>query len=195
MNKQKIQQVIDNVIDSTFKSIEALFKNKNRFARNTRLCIPSYHHGSNENKIRLSEQELRFLFVEEFNKNADVKKLDLRYSVETPTVGWYNNTGERKRSGNFDMTIWRNEEIVAIIEFKAKNRSFETDLKKLTNLEEGDVLRYLVNILEASTPKTSRNLRKKFNVENQKGEHIVYLKFYSLNKSSHNETFPETYKY
>lgn len=196
MEKNELKEVIDQLIECTFKSIESLFKSKDGFAQCTRLCFPTYHHGASEDTLRLSEQELRFLFVEEFNKNKGVKKLNLRYSVETPTIGWYNNTGNNKRSGNFDLTIWQNGKLVSIIEFKARNRAIDTDLRKLTNPIEGDVLRYFVSILEKSNRKTVRNIKKKkINPGSENDKHVVFLRFHSMEKLEPHEEFPLYHKY
>lgn len=191
-----LKDVIDEVIESAFQSITNLYNSKDGSVQSTRLRYATYKHSDNKDKPRLSEQELRFLFVEEFCKNSLVKKLDLHYSVETPTNGWYNFTGRNKRSGNLDMTIWQRDKVIAIIEFKAKNRSYETDLEKLTNTDEGDVLRYLVNILTNATSGTADNLKKKFNVGTEKDRRVVYLKFHTIqNAEKFKDKFPKYHKF
>lgn len=200
MDKQLLQQVIDEVVKRTFDSITNLFKNNDDINSPTRLYFPKYVHGVNSGEIRVSEQELRQLFIEEFGKNSDVAKLNLRYSVETPTQGWYVFSEEAKndgRSGNFDFTIFKNREIVAIIEFKAGNtKSYKTDLEKLSSGDEGDAntLRYLINILVGADKGTVNNINSKFQ-SSADGERMVHLRFHSMNNPEFDEQFSKFYKY
>lgn len=194
MSKKEIQQVIENVIQCTFNSIEVLYKGEIDKLQDIRLRFPKKTNSDNNKKPRLSEQELRFIFVEEFCKNDGVNKFNLHYSVETPTNDQYMFSGKSKRAGNFDMTIHQNDDLVAIIEFKANNRKIETDLKKLTNPEEGDVLRYFINILKASDQRTIDNLNGKYN-KNKKGNNTVHIRIHSIENPEHNDYFPKCYKY
>src|SRR5690606_16763694 len=76
---------------------------------NSKLIFPKKPR---ENKTRFSEQEMRFLFVEEL-----VKKYDGFYSVETPTEHKYRFSKDRKKldiplidesgkSGNIDICLY-----------------------------------------------------------------------------------------
>ena len=198
MDKEQLKQVIDKVVKHTFDSITNLFKNNDNSQNLTKLYFPKYVHGVNSGEIRVSEQELRQLFIEEFSKDTDVIKFNLRYSVETPTQGWYVFSEERQsngRSGNFDLAIFKDGEIVSVIEFKAGNaQSYKTDLEKLTNTEEGDSLRFLVNILVGADKGTVKSIINKFpSVAN--GNRIVYLRFHSMNNPEFDKDFPTEYKY
>lgn len=81
---------------------------------------------------RISEQELRFLFVEEFKKEYSADSNKLYYSVETPTVNKYKFgkdfnfiTGGTGRSASIDMSVYKNVENsynrILNIEFKYDN--------------------------------------------------------------------------
>lgn len=72
---------IDNIIDQTFNRLELAYMNHregqidksiNHKKGESRLVFPCYKNG----KIRVSEQELRFIFVETFNEYCDEKELD-----------------------------------------------------------------------------------------------------------------------
>ena len=198
MDKEQLKSVIEKVINDTFDSITELFKNNNDNNGSTRLYFPKYVHGVNSGEIRVSEQELRQLFIEEFSKNPDVNKFSLRYSVETPTQGSYIFSEEvlgNGRSGNFDLTIFKDGDIVAIIEFKAGNaQSYKNDIEKLTNTEEGDSLRYLVNILVGADNGTVKSINGKFQ-SSADGNRIVHLRFHSMNNPEYDRQFPDHYNY
>ena len=125
----------------------------------TRLVVPKYgEHGSNKGKSRLSEQELRFAFIEAFLK--DKNSSEYLYSVETPTKERYYFGGgipeikkeSKFRSGNFDVVI-HNKELkrVCLIEFKygTDTSDFSKDFLKLGNPNEGEneSLRYFVHVI------------------------------------------------
>lgn len=198
MDKEQLKSVIEKVINDTFDSITELFKNNNDNNGLTRLFFPKYVHGVNSGEIRVSEQELRQLFIEEFSKNPDVIRFNLRYSVETPTQGSYIFSEEvlgNGRSGNFDLTIIEDGDIVAIIEFKAGNaQSYKNDIEKLTNTEEGDSLRYLVNILVGADNGTVKSINGKFQ-SSADGNRIVHLRFHSMNNPEYDRQFPDHYNY
>jgi|GEM_PF-618502 len=68
-----------------------LFDLKNRTKSNSileaksRIIFPLYHNDTDEGKERISEQEARFLFIQELTKSYE----DVFYSVETPTLKNY----------------------------------------------------------------------------------------------------------
>ena len=165
---------IDEIIKQTFKRLKLAYMNHregqidksiNHKKGESRLVFPCYKKGN----IRISEQELRFIFVETFNEYCDEKELDWFYSVETPTKDKYKFTEkgdnldkpkrEEGQSANFDLTISNDKgELLALIEFKAKNTkpfSYAKDLCKLWNPKEGtpNVLRYFVNVLDKADKK------------------------------------------
>lgn len=117
-----------------------------------RLIFPNIYPSEKASKIeldkyfRISEQELRFLFVEEF-----IKTTKLFYSVETPTKSKYrfDKVFERikidssGRSASIDMSIFSkssfNYERIFNIEFKYDNVplfNFGKDVLKLMNEEQ-----------------------------------------------------------
>lgn len=175
---------IDEIIKQTFIRLELAYKNHregqidksiNHKKGESRLVFPCYNNKKRE--IRISEQELRFIFVETFNEYCDEKELDWFYSVETPTKDKYKFTEkgdnldkpkrEEGQSANFDLTISNDKgELLALIEFKAKNTkpfSYAKDLCKLWNPKEGtpNVLRYFVNVLDKADKDTSYNIQAK----------------------------------
>ena len=174
----------DEIIKQTFKRLKLAYMNHregqidksiNHKKGESRLVFPCYNNKKRE--IRISEQELRFVFVETFNEYCDEKELDWFYSVETPTKDKYKFTEkgdnldkpkrEEGQSANFDLTISNDKgELLALIEFKAKNTkpfSYAKDLCKLWNPKEGtpNVLRYFVNVLDKADKKTFISIQKK----------------------------------
>ena len=201
MKKQDLENTINEVVNSAFESITHLYEDQHV---DTRLIFPKYTHGKNKGKKRVSEQELRQLFIEELNKYCEEKKLDLQYSVETPTKKKYSflEDGEPMESedgvsGRYDLTIWEKDEMVAIIEFKEGNATkheYKKDLYKLTNKNEGtsNALRYIVNVLESSNSATIKSIENKFS-DGKKGSNIIHLRFHSMQKPVHNQEFPDKY--
>jgi hypothetical protein len=197
---------IDEIIKQTFIRLELAYKNHregqigesiNHKKGESRLVFPCYNNKKRE--IRISEQELRFIFVETFNEYCDEKELDWYYSVETPTKDKYKFTEkgdnldkpkrEEGQSANFDLTISNDKgELLALIEFKAKNTkpfSYAKDLCKLWNPKEGtpNVLRYFINVLDKADKNTSDNIQAKLdNLRNNKEKYDanIHLIFKAL---------------
>ena len=165
---------IDEIIKQTFIRLELAYKNHregqidksiNHKKGESRLVFPCYNNKKRE--IRMSEQELRFIFVETFNEYCDEKELDWYYSVETPTRDKYVGFAEghpeiakdhEGRSAEFDLVIFdKNLKRICLIEFKALNADEHDHIKdfvKLDNEEEGkydDVLRYFIEVLKSYT--------------------------------------------
>lgn len=134
----------------------------------TSLVFPKYSADEDEsqdkqkkkNKTRISEQELRFAFVQAFHEYKCTHNCNYQYGVEVPTKDKYlftkvekDGNGEDKRryepeinkekgrSGSFDMVIYNEKlERVCLIEFKYGNPekgSFAKDFLKLANQKEG----------------------------------------------------------
>ena len=141
---------LENVIKSTFIELDYISREKG----NSRLIFPKYH---GKGKTRISEQELRFLFIEKLK--PFLEKYDCYYSIETPTNDYYKfseNKQSRKPKRNpekvkgyesaaFDLVSHKNkkdqnDERVAIIEFKSKGNKHEyaKDICKLGNKNEGN---------------------------------------------------------
>ena len=130
-------QFLQSCVDNS-KSI--LYRNDNR------LYIPT----SSNSKLRISEQELKFVFLEKFL--ADKKFKSFLYSAETPTKHLYrfsvkgNKSQDPKcvsisqlekdgRKANIDLCIFNcKKERVAIIEFKANNAGVFEHKKDLVKL-------------------------------------------------------------
>jgi hypothetical protein len=196
---------IDEIIKQTFIRLELAYKNHregqidksiNHKKGESRLVFPCYNNKKRE--IRISEQELRFIFVETFNEYCD-EKLNWFYSVETPTEDKYKFTENGKnldkpkqgegQSANFDLTISNDKgELLALIEFKAKNTkpfSYAKDLCKLWNPKEGtpNVLRYFINVLDKADKDTSDNIQAKLDkLRNNKEKYdaTIHLRFWAL---------------
>ena len=196
---------IDKIIKQTFKRLELAYNNHregqidksiNHKKGESRLVFPCYNNKKRE--IRISEQELRFVFVETFNEYCD-EKLNWFYSVETPTEDKYKFTENGKnldkpkrgegQSANFDLTISNDKgELLALIEFKAKNTkpfSYAKDFCKLWNPKEGNsnVLRYFINVLDKADKDTSDNIQAKLDkLRNNKEKYdaTIHLRFWAL---------------
>ncbi len=160
----------------------------------TRLVFPRYSKEETNVKnekidavtgeTRISEQELRFAFVEAFNayycKENDNQKnntYDLYYSIETPTRRRYTGFSKGEpdvikekesggRSAEFDLVIFNREnnrlERVCLIEFKANNADRTDHKKDLLKLKtEGDgVLRYFIEVVKAYSERDTDNSKK-----------------------------------
>jgi hypothetical protein len=174
MNIQEdIKTIIENCIDKSFEILQELYRNKT--SDKTRMRIPQYR--GDDNNTRVSEQELRFLFVETICKNESFKEGGYSFSVETPTKDIYKFTENGKtlqkpkrgegQSANFDLTISNGKgELIVLIEFKAKNTKpslYAKDFCKLWNPEEGkpNALRYFVNVLDKADKNTSVKIKEK----------------------------------
>lgn len=183
MELQELQEHIEIIIKKTFEAIDEVYKiNKNpkeepENSKNGRLVFPNYRDKS---KVRVSEQELRFIFVDQFinycKENRGV--FDYYYSIEVPTDYVYsfphdNNEapkvskleGKGMKSASIDLAIYARASTkpVAIIEFKKDGCSaheIAKDFLKLSVEPGGDeVLRYFIIISSSDTRlcKTSKN--------------------------------------
>jgi hypothetical protein len=122
----------------------------------TLLVFPRFFHGKEDETTgwtRISEQELRFAFVQAFHEYVCEHKCKYYYSVEPPTVDSYTfskvENNKRKKidpiigkgqSGNFDMAIYdENLKRVCLIEFKSgyvTPQAINEVKAKLTNKKE-----------------------------------------------------------
>ena len=203
MNPQ-IDDIIKVVTMNTFESLNQCYTNRetkngcspNRKGSESNLIFPMYSDG----RPRISEQELRFVFIEEFNKYVNNGKTEWSYSIETPTMGKYvftDSTGKKTpriadvrdhengigQSALFDMVIYdKNGKRVSLIEFKALNpdkECYKKDFVKLNNDEEGDntVCRYFIMIVQNYTKRTIESISEKIR---NRGK--VQFQCYSLQK-------------
>ena len=131
-----------------FEDIEGnvTYKPLSEYDRQGTLVFPRYFHSaaaSESEKTRISEQELRFAFVQAFNELVD----NYFYGIEVPTKDRYRfndengkinpTINENGRSGSFDMVIYDDRlRRVGLIEFKASYPDagyFAKDFLKLAN--------------------------------------------------------------
>lgn len=201
--QKELEQIIDIIVKDTFTRISIAYElhkeSDNNRAMSTpkkgesRLVFPSYYKNGEKNGTRISEQELRFAFVEAFNDYCDNhKETNLFYSIETPTQDTYSGfskkpiinrkSGKGKgRSAEFDLVIYdQHLNRVCLIEFKANNASktdHDKDLLKLNNETEGrekDTLRYFIEVIKSYSETnegkndTIKSLREKFYVKSLK---------------------------
>lgn len=159
---EKFETDLNIVIENTFKSLRG-----EETDTESRLVFPEYRN----QERRVSEQELRFVFVEQIQ--SLLKQYGYYYSVETPTRDKYKFSENRKnivcqsgvgQSASFDLTIKDRNKNVAIIEFKAKSagpHEYAKDLCKLWNNKEDGEFRYFINIFEKMANKTRNKLIEK----------------------------------
>ena len=167
---------IDAVIETTLSKLNSLYHRDGGGLETTRLIFPRYwvtEEGKRvEGKVRVSEQELRFMFVEELNKYCNENPdWEVFYSVETPTSNSYRLTGEGFQSGCIDLCIHAKDlKRIALIEFKALNPSEHDHAKdafKLKHEIEGE-LRYFIEIVKSHNSKTDESIVDKLSVEKLK---------------------------
>lgn len=200
MTNQEHQKHIENVIKNTFEIIQDVYNHQKEgnkeglgaSSKRSRIIFPySCERETRTRETRISEQELRFIFVEQLNKEIadEGNAWDVYYSVETPTKGdkycfpqkekpYYNLDKDKDGKGdsaNFDLVIFDNElQRIALIEFKANNRgNHEKDILKLNHPKELDSnpLRYFIEIVKNADKRTYKSLYDKIK---NKGEDIIF---------------------
>lgn len=186
--EERIKKELEELIYDTFQELDNISRDKGKSS----LIFPHYQNG----KTRISEQELRFLFIEKLI--PFLKKYEYYYSIETPTNDSYKFSKDKKQikprrihyctnidtdrfeSAAFDLVIHRhrqdkNEDRLAIIEFKSKGSMHEyaKDICKLGNKYEGikTTSRYfivVVNKTGVSKGKTTeQSVQEMFSNQNQ----------------------------
>ena len=166
MNTTELQGIIESIIDETFKVIKNVYdfqkesnpeNKKNLSEIGSRILFPKYsEHRKSQEKDRISEQELRFIFVEQLNKCAQKQNIDLYYSVETPTDDSYDFSKEVPElsadgvSARTDLTIHdKHFNRICLIEFKALNptrKNYEKDILKLQRAS--TELKYFIHVIK-----------------------------------------------
>ena len=186
-----IKNIINEITTKTFDVLKKVYANQKEGCEFTqcdngsRLIFPHYSTVYRDGETRISEQELRFVFIEQFNAYCAENNLKLFYSVETPTEYKYTFTDknnphkddENGQSAMVDLCI-HNEKLerIALVEFKALNTDefcYEKDFCKL-NEEKGanpELETFFIMMVKKSDTGTYGNIRKK--IEN-KGEHTVF---------------------
>ena len=193
------EEHIENVINRTFEIIKKVYDNQREkeglknAINGSRILFPKKRENKKgKYETRISEQELRFVFVEQLNKEIGVinngksgVNWDVYYSVETPTEDRYyfkdipphrcNETETQGQSANFDLVIHDSEfKRIALIEFKANNpeiRDYQKDFVKLTNNNENGCLRYFIQLLQNTNTGKDEQTDTMLNIEKKK----IYL--------------------
>jgi hypothetical protein len=121
---------------------------------------------------RISEQEMRFLFVKQLEKQNEFV-----YAVEAPTAKKYKFSGDgapkidevNGQSGNVDICLYDKlniSRLVSQIEFKAlnpKQDSYSKDFLKLM-CDEAGLTNYFVHIIKNSDNGTFSNIERKYKI-------------------------------
>ena len=206
--KEILKGIIDDIVVDAFTRINYAYQYHREGVINedsapkagetkTRIVFPHFSNG----ETRISEQELRFAFVEAFNASQAVKDNNLFYSVETPTRLKYKGfssdpqQNDNGRSGEFDMVIFNEkQERVCLIEFKANNADATEHKKDLLKLnEEGDgILTYFIEVLKSYTTgdeetKTIGSLKRKIKLNNKEGKTLIRCYALEGNRRSNNK--------
>lgn len=159
-----LQGTIENLIEKSLKTLSDIYYNINNIEG--RLIFPAHK------KYRVSEQEARFLFTRELEKQKN-----LYYSVEVPTKEKYKFSSKGKKinpptqdnsgqSGNVDVCIYAKDKktIISLVEFKAgqpDEHSIAKDFLKLL-LDESGLQNYFIHVLKNSNNKTIKNVKEKY---------------------------------
>ncbi len=205
METGKIQADMNAIISMAFAKISAVYQHNREVSKQnntfkvsdgSRLVFPCYRRND---RTRVSEQELRFAFVEAFYEYCSNPQhsANYYYSIETPTRDLYkgfaagtpkayseenNDNPKSYRSANFDLVIYNEYgKRICLIEFKAHNgdkAQFVKDFTKLTNKQEGDrdVLKFFLLLLEDYNAATIRAVCERMIT---KGDTVV--RCYSVN--------------
>lgn len=139
-NKEHVRKIIAQtfeVIKKVYDTQKEEFGNSSEFCESgSRIIFPKYSVRYRNGETRISEQELRFIFVEQFNKYCKNNSWNAYYSVETPTEEKYifskkgdkncpykvDGEGNGGQSAMIDLCIHDDKfERIALIEFKALN--------------------------------------------------------------------------
>lgn len=182
MEDEIVKKHIDVIVENTFKTIIEVYRTQKENQKigtnnnSSRIIFPLKRESKdNKEEFRISEQELRFVFVEEFNKYCSTKKWDAYYSVETPTRKRYDFSNKENpckvdypkgQSAMVDFSIFLKEQDkltrVALIEFKALNpdkQSYMKDYVKLLNEDQKFV--YFIMIVKSANDRTIKSIAEK----------------------------------
>jgi hypothetical protein len=185
-----IKNIINEITTKTFEGLKNVYANQkegHEFTQGdngSRLIFPHYSTVYRDGETRISEQELRFVFIEQFNAYCVENNLMLFYSVETPTEYKYTFTDKNNphkdedgQSAMFDLCI-HNEKLerIALVEFKALNPDefcYNKDFCKLDAEKEckPELETFFIMMVKKTNTGTYGNIRKK--IEN-KGENTVF---------------------
>ena len=184
MEDEIVKKHIDVIIENTFNTISEVYRTQMENQKigtynnnSSRIIFPLKRESKDKKEeFRISEQELRFVFVEEFNKYCS-KNWDAYYSVETPTSKRYDFSNKEKpckvdypkgQSAMVDFSIFLKEQDnltrVALLEFKALNpdkQSYMKDYVKLLNEDQKFV--YFIMIVKSANNRTIKSIADKIN--------------------------------
>ena len=181
MEDEIVKKHIDVIVENTFKTIIEVYRTQKENQKivtnnnSSRIIFPLKRESKdNKEEFRISEQELRFVFAEEFNKYCS-ENWDAYYSVETPTSKRYDFSNKENpckvdypkgQSAMVDFSIFLKEQDkltrVALIEFKALNpdkQSYMKDYVKLLNEDQKFV--YFIMIVKSANDRTSKSIDEK----------------------------------
>ena len=191
----KLNENIETILDETFKVVDAIYSNHREAiifhpGKKSRLVFPRYslkHKDDTDRdpETRVSEQELRFAFVEQFNELCYKEKWPYYYSIETPTEKRYVFAKEAKPrvakknegvSGQFDLVVYSDKgERICFIEFKAgmsPEKEFSKDFLKQNNEVKNNEA-YFVHLLSDTADLKTLNRIKTNRISNK--EHVKYV--------------------
>ena len=207
INSMDYKEIIDEIIKETFKVIKDVYDNQRESKPKveqsspigSRIIFPKYFNknkekGKSGNKEdRISEQELRFIFVEQLEYYLSKNNIsNIYYSVETPTENKYvfpeegsprvadedDKNNKKGVSARMDLVIYiyeKNEfKKVALIEFKALNPikgNYEKDFCKLNHEGEEGILKYFIQIVKNYDGGTIESIKDKIE---SKEENVIY---------------------
>lgn len=206
INSMNYKEIIEKIIKDTFNVIKEVYKYQKESNAvqspqkiDSRIIFPKYsNRKDSKREDRISEQELRFIFVEQLNRYASENGEEIYYSVETPTekkyvfskdvdprVATQDDINNKKGvSARTDLVIYKKDKDefkkVALIEFKALNpigRNYEKDFCKLNNEGGKDILKYFIQIVKNHDGGTINSIKDKIK---NKGD-VIY-KCYCLDK-------------
>ena len=182
MEDEIVKNHIDVIITKTFNTISEVYRTQMENQKigtynnnSSRIIFPLKRESKDKKEeFRISEQELRFVFVEEFNKYCS-KNWDAYYSVETPTSKRYDFSNKEMpckvdypngQSAMVDFSIFLKKQDkltrVALIEFKALNpdkQSYMKDYVKLLNEDQKFV--YFIMIVKSANDRTIKSIAEK----------------------------------
>jgi len=162
MENNKVEDMVVEISKKVLERLTTIGYEKESLVSSGQLIFPSKRDGK-----RISEQELRQLFIEEFK----VKHKKLYFSIETPTTAKYSFTNELNeicvsengQSALIDMCILEKESEISNytrlvnIEFKHKNATetnISKDILKLMHEEENGAFVLLLKNTDDGTLKS-----------------------------------------
>ncbi len=186
---KEIKDRIVEVLDRTFRVLDKCYEHNdeksgkaNIQASGSRIIFPCYSKTYRNGERRISEQEMRFVFIEQFNQYCEETGWDAYYSVETPTEWEYRFSGEEKphktdsdegQSAMVDVCVHDNQgERICLLEFKAGNPEPFCYIKDLVKLTEEGKLGFFVQLLKSQNKATWESIKGKISAD-LKGNNYV----------------------